>query len=206
MIVGFRPTRLLGLVALAALAIGVAACGGGGENSPTASPVATVTAADAIAAVEEFDAEDLEASVSRLNAAGLSGTDDVVAEMATFFDDPDDTKRWAAVYVAALAADTTKQGDILAGALDDLLLEPRVMAAGSLAGLGYVESLPVLVAAAGVDDEFSYRDLPAPMSEFAIDTLTAYTEESFEDSSDWEEWWRSVEDSIRWDGEMYVAE
>lgn len=191
--------------ALVAIAVG---CGGGssaneGEPAGPAQPPAEVALAEAVAAVREFDAADLDASIDRLNAASFADAA-AVDELAPFLTDADPVRRWAALYLSALLVDA-ERADLLRAALDDDDPALQVMAAGALARLGVVESLPVLVEGLGSDAELPYDDPPRPLADLALEALVAYTGESFATQAEWQAWWDEVGGSLTWNGERYVA-
>lgn len=196
-----RP-RTVGIVALAVLAVAalvvtvVVRRGGPGSHGPTP--------AEALAAVDGFDPARPETIVSLNKAAGRGG--DLGPALATRFTDPSRPRRWAAVYLAALAAHSPADADALAPLLrsDDKAL--RAMAAGALARLGKVEAVAVLVEAAQDQATFiPYFDPPRPAAEIASDALGAYTGQPPTDGPGWQRWYDSVKGRLRWDGGRFVA-
>jgi hypothetical protein len=165
-------------------------------------------AVEARAIVESFDAGN-EDAIHQLNLLafpdGQPNPADIVPALAPLLEDEDPDRRWAALYVVALATDTPEEIEVLRGALDDPELDYRVQAAGSLAGLGVVEALPVLIEGLPAAWDMPHSDPPLTVSEHARRTLEHYTGESFEDQSGWLDWWEQVRDSIQWDGERYAA-
>jgi hypothetical protein len=198
--------KILRVTLLAIAGAVVAACGGseqGTDDQP--SPAGTVSAETAVDAVESFDPAE-EDPVARLNEVVLAGGD-FVPDLAPVFEneDADPNSRWAALYLIALLTDTDADIAVLTPVLEDEDEIFRVMAAGSLAGLGVTESLPVLIEGLSSDAELPFSEPPRPLSAHARSTLEHYTGESFEDAADWEDWWDEVSSDIRWDGEGYVA-
>jgi hypothetical protein len=188
-----------------------AACGSSDDDSAGSSvddqplPGGTVTAEAAVAAVNEFD-PGAEEPLARLNEVVRSGGD-FVGDLTPTLEDTsaDPNQRWAALYLVALLTDTEEEIAVLKPMLEDDDEIFRTMAAGSLAGLGVTESLPVLIEGLSSEAELPYSHPPRPLSDYALATLEHYTGESFEDPADWEDWWERVERDITWDGEGYVA-
>jgi HEAT repeat protein len=196
------------LIVLAVLA----ACGGSDSvdddqlvDADQPSPLGTVTAETAVDAVESFDPAE-EDPVARLDQVILAGGD-FVPGLAPILQDEDaePNRRWAALYLIALLTDTDDEIAVLKPMLEDDDEIFRVMAAGSLAGLGVTESLPVLIDGLSSTAELPFSEPPRPLSAYARATLEHYTGESFEDAADWEDWWDEVSSDISWDGEGYVA-
>ena len=206
MIVILRATFLLIVLAV------LAACGGSDSgdddqlvDAGEPSPLGTVTAETAVDAVESFDPAG-EDPVARLDQVILAGGD-FVPDLAPILEDEDTepNSRWAALYVIALLTDTDEEIAVLEPMLEDDDEIFRVMAAGSLAGLGVTESLPVLIEGLSSESELPFSHPPRPLSAYARATLEHYTGESFEEAADWEDWWDEVSSDISWDGEGYVA-
>jgi hypothetical protein len=178
----------------------------GGADEATVTPGPEAVAAREI--VESFDSDD-EGAIHQLNLLafpdGQPNPADIVPALAALLEDEDPNRRWAALYVVALATDTPEEIEVLRGALDDPELDYRVQAAGSLAGLGVVETLPVLIEGLSAAWDMPHSHPPIPVSAHARLTLEHYTGQSFEDQAGWLGWWAQVRDSIRWDGERYVA-
>lgn len=185
-----------------ALSLGLVAmsCTGGATPPRTSAPV---TREMAVAAVRNFDPAD-SASLGQLNRVAASRAD-VVPALAPFLEDDDPIRRWAAVYAVAWLTDSPAEADQLLVALEDGDVANRVIAAGSLSGLGYVESLPVLIEGFGSDELLPYHDPPRQVAELAQEALEAYTGQTFADVADWRGWWDAVKGSIRWDVNRYVA-
>jgi hypothetical protein len=80
------------------------------------------------------------------------------------------------------------------------------MAAGSLAGLGVRESLPVLIEGLSSEEELPYSDPPRSLSAFARFVLEQYTGESFSDAGEWQEWWDEAGGQLQFEAGRYVAE
>jgi hypothetical protein len=207
LITAIRRTAPL-LVAVAVLA----ACGGSGSgdddqlvDADQPSPLGTVTAETAVDAVESFDPA-AEEPVALLDQVILAGGD-FVPDLAPVLqdEDADPNSRWAALYLIALLTDTDEEIAVLEPMLEDDDEIFRVMAAGSLAGLGVTDSLPILIEGLSSEAELPYSEPPRPLSAYARATLENYTGESFEDAADWEDWWDEVSSDITWDGETYVA-
>lgn len=194
---------ILSLATLGALA----ACGGGSGDGDGGepSPLPTVTSQTAVDAVQSFDPAGQD-SIARLNEIAASGGD-FVSDLAPVFQDrsADPDQRWAALYLIAHLTDTAEEIAVLQPVLEDDDPIFRTMAAGSLAGLGVTDSLPVLIEALSSEAELPFSDPPRPLSAYARSTLEHYTGESFEDAADWEDWWNQVSADIRWGGERYVA-
>jgi hypothetical protein len=197
------------LISFLALAV---ACGGSGDDDSVDNsvddqplPAGTVTAETAVAAVNEFDPA-AENPVLRLNQVVQAGGD-FVSDLAPMLEDTraDPNQRWAALYLVALMTDTEEEIAVLTPVLQDDDEIFRVMAAGSLAGLGVTESLPVLIEGLSSEADLPFSEPPRPLGDYARATLENYTGESFEDAGDWEDWWDEVESDITWDGEQYVA-
>lgn len=161
---------------------------------------------EVVQAVEAFDPSDLDAGLARLNQAALRGEAGSVLAIAPALEAGDPASRWAAVYVAALLAETSEDAAALEVALVDSEPSLRVVAAASLIGLGQKEAIPVLIESLDSRDELPYSDPPEPVSGLARLALEAYTGQSFDDSAGWFIWWESVEDGLTWDGERYVYE
>jgi hypothetical protein len=165
-------------------------------------------AMQARAIVESFDAGSDDA-IHQLNLLafpdGQPNPADIVPALAPLLEDEDPDRRWAALYVVALATDTPEEIEVLRGSLDDPELDYRVQAAGSLAGLGVVEALPVLIEGLSAGWDMPHSEPPLAVSEHARRTLEHYTSQSFEDQAAWQDWWEQIQDSIQWDGERYVA-
>ena len=196
--------KILRVTLLAIAGAVVAACGGseqGTNDQP--SPAGTVSAETAVAVVESFDPAE-EDAVAGLNEVVHAGGD-VVPALAPLLKDDDPNRRWAALYLIALLTDSEDEVAVLTPVLEDDELIFGVMAAGSLAGLGVVDSLPVLIEGLSSDAELPFSDPPRPLSAYARSTLEHYTGESFANAADWEDWWDEISSDIRWDGEGYVA-
>lgn len=193
-----HPTRLtsrLGLsVPLVAL-VTLAGCGGDGVAEGPEVP-------DPAAAVRAFDPDDLAASLDRLNRASFASPSSM-RSLAPLLEDPDADQRWAAVYLSAILV-TQENSDLLRPVLGDPDPSMRVMAAGALARLGVVESLPVLLEGLRSKEPLPFSDPPRPTADLAKEALEAYTSERFSTPEDWEQWWRGVEGSLQWNGERYV--
>ena len=201
MIVILRAAFLL--VFLAA----VAACGGSDSGDDgQSSPAGTVTAETAVDAVQSFDPEENDA-VARLNEVAYAGGD-FVPDLAPLLEDEDaePNQRWAALYLIALATDTDEEIAVLKPVLDDPEPIFQAMAAGSLAGLGVTDALPVLIEALSSDADLPFSEPPRPLSAYARLTLEHYTGESFDDAGGWEDWWDDAESGIRWEGGEYVTD
>ncbi len=162
-----------------------------------------VTPEQAVAAVTRFDPADLEASIERLNQVAF-GDPSLVSEVAPFLEDGEAVRRWAAVYVVALLVDE-ENARFLRLALQDPDPANRVIAAGSLAGLGVVDALPVLIEGLGSEDFLPYHDPPKAVAALAREALEAHTGQAFATPAEWEAWWEEVQGTIRWDGERYVT-
>lgn len=172
---------------------------------PPAGPTATLSvaalhAAEIVAAFEPAQPD----AIARLNALVIDGGD-IVPALAPLLDDPDFNRRWAAIYVAGLLTDTPEDAEMLRGALDDHELVLRATAAGSLAGVGVVEALPVLVEAVTSDAVLPFSDPPRQVADLAREALEAYTGESFPDAAGWQAWWSGVDGRVSWDGQRFVA-
>jgi hypothetical protein len=191
-----------------------------GDAGPTATtePVATDSgqmaapgpeAEAALAAVEAFDPAELDASIERLNATlfpeGELTTDNVVALLAPLLVDEQPERRWAALYVVALAADSPQEAEALRAMLTDPEPIFRVHAAGSLARLGVVDALPVLIEGLDLEGGMPFSDPPLPVSDHARTTLEYYTGQSFPDAAGWRDWWEQTGEVLTWDGERFVA-
>lgn len=163
----------------------------------------------ALAAVEAFDATELDASIERLNAAlfpaGELTTDNVVALLAPLLVDDLPERRWAALYVVALAADSPQETETLKPMLTDPEPIFRVHAAGSLARLGVVDALPVLIEGLDLEGDMPFSDPPLLVSDHARTTIEYYTGQSFPDAAGWRAWWEQVGEGLTWDGERFVA-
>lgn len=207
MIVILRATFLLVFLAV------LAACGGSDSgdddqlvDADQPSPLGTVTAETAVDAVESFDPAE-EDPVARLDEVILAGGD-FVPDLAPILEDEDTepNRRWAALYLIALLTDTDDEIAVLKPMLEDDDEIFRVMAAGSLAGLGVTESLPVLIEGLSSESELPFSHPPRPLSAHARSTLEHYTGESFEDAADWEDWWDDVSADIRWEDGQYAVD
>ena len=212
---GLLPGILLALTALAWSACAgrsasetpVATSQSGATPAPAASPTPTPdpeVLARARAAVEGFDPGQ-EAAFHELNTLAVEQTD-LVAALAPYLEDPDPARRFAAIYLLALMADTPEEVEVLKGALDDPVFSYRVVAAGSLARLGVMESLPVLVEAVGSDALLPYSEFNEPVVPLAREALEAYTGQSFATAEEWRARWEWVKGIVRWDGARYVAD
>ncbi len=168
----------------------LAACSGG------------AAAERAVAAVEAFDPAD-PSTIVRLNEIYRQG-EDVVAALAPLLEHGDRDRRWAAVYLAGLLTDTAAEAETLRGALADPDPVIRIIAAGSLAGLGRVDALRVLVDGLGVDAPlFPHPNANLPASDLALETLTFYTGQEFSDPGAWRAWLSQTLDRLTWNGEAY---
>jgi len=187
-------TRRVLPVALFAFAFVVPGCIGGDDRIEE----------EAVAAVEGFDPARPD-SMDRLNQVVARGGD-VISVLEPFVAGPDPIRTWAALYVVALLADSESDADVLA----PLLLDPdpanRVIAAGSLAGLGRKDALPVLIQGLGAEAALPYTDPPRSAADLAAEALVAYTAESFATPEAWRSWWDGVGERLRWDGERYVLD
>jgi len=162
-----------------------------------------VTSVQAVAAVRGFDAADIPASLDRLNSASF-GDAALVPGLAPFLKDPDPIRRWAGTYLVALLVDKGT-AHFLTPVLQDSQPALRVIAAGSLAGLGVSEALPVLIDGLGTDALLPYHDPPKAVAAFARQTLEALTGKKFITQAEWRDWWAGIGAKIRWNGERYVA-
>jgi hypothetical protein len=176
------------------LSVAATACGNGEESEPPPTPAQ---------AVRGFDPDDVSASIDRLNRASFAAPSSI-RQLGPFLDDEDGDRRWAAVYVAALLVEEDT-ADLLIPVLQDPDPGLRVMAAGALSGIGVVESLPVLIEGLRSTQPLPYSDPPRLEADLAREALEAYTGESFRSPQEWDRWWAGVEDSVRWDGQRYVA-
>jgi hypothetical protein len=183
--------RMVGL--LLSLAAFTAACTGD-EGSD---------AERAVEAVEGFDPGS-SVSIDGLNQAVARGGD-VIPALEPFLTDPDPARKWAALYVVALLANSDVDADAIVPVLEDPDPANQVIAAGSLCGLGRKAALPALIEGLAADAALPYTDPPRPVSDLAAEALEAYTGETFETQGEWEAWWDEVSAEIRWDGERYVA-
>ncbi|GBD15978.1 hypothetical protein HRbin26_00873 [bacterium HR26] len=212
---GLLPGMLLALLALTGSACAGRSLSGtpvvapqpGATPAPAASPTATPDAqvvARVRAAVEGFDPIE-EATFHELNMLALERAD-MAATLAPYLEEPDSGRRFAAIYLLALVADTPEEIEALKVALDDPVFSYRVVAAGSLAGLGVVEALPVLVEAVGSDALLPYSEFNEPVDALAREALEAYTGQTFATAEEWRAWWERVKDTVHWDGTRYVAD
>ncbi|MGZ8579149.1 MAG: HEAT repeat domain-containing protein [Actinomycetota bacterium] len=143
-------------------------------------------------------------SIDRLNEVVAQGGD-VIPSLEPLLTDSDPVRRWAALYVTAILADSEEDADVLTPVLRDPDLTNRVIAAGSLCGLGRKEAIPVLIEGLTAAAMLPYTDPPTPVADLAREAREAYTGESFESQGEWVAWWDEAGAEIRWDGERYVA-
>lgn len=204
---GTGPARnaLAGVCVLAAATVG--GCGGsssGGDTneSPYDGPVSADTAVEV---AESFDPAQ-PGAVLALNDVVAVGSDEPVSDLLQLLDDEDTNVQWAGLYMALLLAESDEDVELLRPLLTHNEPVYQAMAAGTLAGHGVVEALPVLVEALSSEAELPYSDPPRPLATYAQAALEALTGESFADVSGWESWWQDVQGSLEWDGESYVAE
>lgn len=181
------------------------------ESQESASPTPTVDLAAAEAAreaVEGFDPEEPEA-FARLNQIVVEDPD-IVPELAPYLEDDDPERRFAALYVAALLADSEAEAELLKPALEDPLPGYRVMAAGSLIGLGAIEAIPVLIDELENDEPLPYDKFNRPIWDLAQEALAAYIgwdEMNLATQEQWQGWWDGYPgENLIWDGEKYVVE
>lgn len=137
-------------------------------RGPTPSPVPRL--------VSDFD--DSEAWWADLHRAVREAPQDVIEEARPLVASPDSRTRFAAVYALGLAVDAD-QADLLLPTLEDPNPGLRILAAGALIGLGRVESIPVLIAALGSEDEIPYLDPPTRAWSLAHAGLAFYTGQDF---------------------------
>lgn len=183
------------------------------EPDPTAAPDVTPTpdpaGDDALAVVEAFDPA-VEGAIHSLNELVLQDgqitQENIAPALAPLLEDENPDLRWAALYVVALVADTDEEAELLAPVLEDEIQAFQIVAAGSLARLGVVESLPVLIEGLASDSELYHSHPPELIADFARETLEHYTGESFADAAGWQAWWDASMDSLAWDGTQYVVE
>jgi hypothetical protein len=172
------------------------ACGNGEQEEAEPPPAPAE-------AVRGFDPDDGGVSIDRLNRASFAAPSSI-GQLAPFLESEDGDRRFAAVYLAALLVEEST-ADLLIPVLEDPDLGLRVIAAGALAGVGVVESLPVLIEGLRSTQPLPYSDPPRLEADLAREALTAYTEESFASPGEWDRWWAEVENSVRWDGQRFVA-
>lgn len=183
--------------AVASLLLVLIACG-----SP--EPGGTVFGdVDPVEAVTGFDPEALDRSIHDLNGAALS-IENVEPGLAELLRADDPTTRWAAVYVVALAAGPDDLATLMP-ALDDPDPANRVIAAGSLASLGHVPALAILVEAVGSNVLLPYHHPERPAAELALEALHAFIDLTEEDPAAWADWWSANRADLVWDGERYVT-
>jgi hypothetical protein len=188
------------------LSAALAACGGssaGGDSneSPYDGPVSAETAVDV---AEAFDPVEGGAVVA-LNDVVVAGSDDAVPDLLELLEDEDPIRQWAGLYLALMLAESDEDIELLRPLLTHNEPVFRAMAAGSLAGFGEVDALPVLIEALSSEAELPYSDPPRPLATFAQAALEGLTGESFADASGWESWWQDGAGNIDWDGERYVV-
>ena len=176
----------------------VPACGSGSKNVGS-----EVTSKEAVAAVTSFEPADLSASIARLDEASF-GNASLVQSLEPYLSASDSTRRWSAVYLAALLVDE-KTSATLTPVLHDRNPINRAVAAGALSRVGVVEALPVLIDALGSNALLPYNDPPKPVAELAREALAASTGKKFSTRADWKEWWESVKAKLRWNGKSYAA-
>lgn len=179
------------------------ACNSGSDSASRDLAAESVNADEAIEIIEAFDTDQLERSIFDLNRVVLQG-EGVQDAVAGFLQSQDLTERWAATYVLALRADSAQAGERLLPILNDPEPSLRVIAAGSLIGLGQKEAIPVLIEALDSVVELPFNDPPELASELALEALTAYTGQSFDTVPEWQGWWAEVEDMLEWSGEDYA--
>ena len=172
------------------------------NDAATATPDSAAVES-ALLAVQAFDSEDL-STIAALNEIVVDDAG-VVTALAPHLASSDDETRWAALYVIALLADSDEDVELLALALEDSVTSHRVIAAGSLAGLGYVDALPVLIVGLSDNASLPFDTFGREVKDLALEALTAFTTQAFEDPESWEMWWESVRDRLVWDGAGYVA-
>ena len=172
-------------------------------RGPTSSPVPRL--------VSVFD--DSEAWWAALHQAVGEAPQDVIEEATPLLASADSRTRFAAVYALGLAVDAD-QADLLLPALEDPNPGLRILAGGALIGLGRVESIPVLIAALGSDDELPYLDPPTRVWSIAHAGLAFYTGQDFgflvavrsgdeaarqASAAAWNSWWVEVAPDLTWD-------
>jgi HEAT repeat protein len=181
-------------------------CGGSGSDGDTnESPYDGLVSADtALEVAEAFDPAEPD-TVLALNDVVAAGSDDAVPDLLALLNDEDANRQWAGLYLALLLTDSEDEIELLRPLLTHEEPVFRAMAAGTLAGLGEVESLAVLVEALASDADLPYSDPPRRLADYARIGLEALTGEEFADASGWERWWQEAEGNLTWDGEGYVA-
>ena len=197
--------RALALTLALLLAL-LAACGGSGSGGDTNESRydGPVSADSAVEVAEEFDPAE-PGAVLALNEVIAAGSEEAVADLLSLLDDEDPNRQWAGLYMALLLAESDEEIELLRPMLSHDEPVFRAMAAGTLAGFGEADALPVLIEALSSAAELPYSDPPRPLATYAQAALESLTGESFADASGWESWWQDVEGDISWDGERYVA-
>jgi hypothetical protein len=189
-------------------AILLAACGGGDDDSGSADVVAlpegTASAEDAADVVGSFDSGD-EQAIARLNDLVYQGGDDVAPALAPMLGDDDPDKRWAALYVMGALTDTEQEIALLEPMLADEDPILRVMAAGTLAGVGVSDALPLLIEGLSSEADVPFSDPPRPIAAQAQFALEELTGDSFETAEEWQSWWDDVQGSIQFEDGVYVT-
>lgn len=179
------------------------------KSTSTPTTVAATSTPDpqgeeALAVVEAFNPED-EDAIFKLNELVYDDRN-VVPVLAPLLEHGDPNRRWAALYVIALLSDTDEEIEILMPVLEDENEAFRVIAAGSLSGKGIVMSIPVLIEGLSSEEQLPFSDPPRLAADLAREALEYYSGQTFTDPTEWQNWWTTVRDSIRWNGEHYVAE
>ncbi len=160
-------------------------------------------ASEAVAAIQSFDPTK-PGSIHRLNAAAVERSG-VVSAVGPYLRDSNLDRRFAAIYIVELVAQNNQDARILSTALSDPNLGYRVIAAGSLAGLGDVRSIPVLIEGLASPASLPYDDPPRQLADLAKEALEAYTGKHFPDLLGWRSWWEAVKDRLHWNGTAYVT-
>ena len=148
--------------------------------------------------VKEYDPE-RSGTMQHLDELVMKGTDSI-KEMKPFITDKDSKNRWVAVYVIGRVS-TPQTVDILLPLLKDEDEMVRISAAGTLANKGYKEALPVLIAGLDSSSSIIYLHPEREIADFSLDVLTVYTGLSFFNSTQWQEWWNTSQDSVKWNEE-----
>ena len=168
---------------------------------------------DLIESIAGFDPSNAGASFRTLHLlAGQESKGDFLnktEELTSLLSSEQWPERFAAIYFLGLVIDESNAA-ILVKSLGDKDERLRVMAAGSLIGLGEKRSIPVLIDAISSEELMPFSRPSTPLALLSADALPHFTEGDFEllESKDsvslgeaadkWKQWWKSKGDDLEW--------